>query len=143
MLAAAFTVTARVEGSHGYIAGASAGQTLRATGIARGASFTVNYAADNGYRVVSVTDNGREATGFTQTSYRLENITESHDVVVRVQAAASAPAPAPSDPATRVLRRLQSLAQTGDLNFPGMVALIGLACAAAGTAVLAQSRREE
>ncbi|WP_165252121.1 hypothetical protein [Adlercreutzia sp. ZJ304] len=138
-----YNISARIDGGHGRIAGTSSSdETFTVKYLQAGSSYTLNYEADNGYRVVGVTDNGVAATGFTQTSYKVNNIADDHEIVVTIKPVSALPAGA-TDPVSRTIRRLTSLAQTGDLNLPGMVGLLGIACAAVGVVVISSSRRKE
>ncbi len=137
------TVSARVEGGHGRIVGAASSSDALSVQVKDGAACTVSYLADPGYRVKAVYDNGREAQGFTETGYRIASVDADHEIVVQFEPYSAGPAAGSSKPIDRVVRRLTSLAQTGDLNLPGIVALAGVASAAAGIAVISATRRRK
>lgn len=134
--AARFTVTSVVVPdssgrSHGFIS-PSAPVT-----VARGGSVSFAFMREVGYRVQYVEVNGARVSGFTNSGYRLTNV--QGDTVVRVAFTAQAETDS-MGAVQRTVHRLTSLAQTGDLNAPGVTLLAGVAFAAAGVAVLSATR---
>lgn len=129
-----FTVSASVREGKGVIDGA-AEQTVE-----RGADCTVAFKPEVGWHVAAVwVDGEREA--WSQKSYTLTNVQASHKV--EVEFAENGYSGDNSD-ANRVVRTLGSMAQTGDLNGPVMLALGILAAIAAAVAfVLFRRKRKE
>lgn len=106
--------------------------------VARGATTTLSFIPDTGYKVARVEVNGSTTRNYTQTGITLRDI--QRDTTVRVTFAATAE----TDSLTglvRTVHRLQSLAKTGDVTPPAITCLLGVACAAAGVAFLLASRR--
>lgn len=125
------TVTTKSTG-HGTIS-ASAGQ------VVKGSQVQISLAPENGYYASSIIIecNGTSTTvSPVQSGY---SFTVEGDTVVTANFALAV-TPGPSDPALRALRQLQGLASTGDLNMPGALLLVCIACAAVGVALLSTGR---
>jgi len=71
----AYTVSVSVSGVHGKALPAS--QT-----VVEGNNATINITPDSGCHTASVTDNGSPVTPTPTTNYTINNVTETHDVVV-------------------------------------------------------------
>ncbi|WP_165062630.1 hypothetical protein [Adlercreutzia sp. ZJ154] len=137
-----FTVTARAVGNGGFISGSGTAGTLSAT-VQAGGSYTINYQVHLGYRVVSITDNGKSMNfGLRDRSYTVFNIAENHDVVIAFDTVSSCPPAGVISPTKRIIHRLQSLAKTGDLNVPIAISFAAVAVVAGGTAVFLLRRRK-
>ncbi|WP_165253880.1 hypothetical protein [Adlercreutzia sp. ZJ304] len=137
-----FTVTARAVGKGGFISGSGTAGTLSAT-VQAGGSYTINYQVHLGYRVVSITDNGKSMNfSLHDRSYTVFNIAENHDVVIAFDTVSSCPPAGVISPTKRIIHRLQSLAKTGDLNVPIAISFAAVAVVAGGTAVFLLRRRK-
>lgn len=104
---------------------------------ARGGSVAFAFMREVGYRVQYVEVNGSRVSGFTQNGYQLKNIQQ--DTIVRVAFAPEAQTDSMGS-LQRTIHRITSLAKTGDLNAPGITLLLGVACAAAGFAILSATK---
>lgn len=125
------TVTASSEG-HGTIAPSG---TLR---VPVGTRLAFTLTPDAAYRpaLITVTDEaGTRRILSSSTTYTLKVTSDTE-----VRAAFAAQLVPDNSPASRIIRRLQSLAQTGDLNLPIALALTAAASAGAGVAILVRRR---
>lgn len=130
------TVSASVQGGHGTIEGGAGDRT-----VAHGTDCTLTFVPDVGWTVGYVTiDGNRIAT--TDRAVSLKDVQADHTVIVEFVRAGVA---GDNSAGARAIRTLQALAQTGDLSAPSLMALMTLAFAAAGFAVITWSRgrREE
>lgn len=130
-----FTVKAASNG-HGVIQPSG---TLTVRG---GTPLAFTLKPEIGYRPARLTIQdaaGTRTIAHTATSYTHK---VTGDCTITVSFAAQA-VPASDSQAARTIRRLTSLAQTGDLNLPIALALVGTAAAAAGVLLLTRRRREE
>lgn len=120
-------------GDHGKITPSGAVE------VPDGGDMTFAFTPDTGYEVASVTVNGTKHNGAV-TSYTLKDVKDDGTIHVdfRTKTAAGA-----QDPVARVLRTMQSLAATGDLQGPAIVALLTVACGALGAAILLSGRRRK
>lgn len=130
---ATYIIKSSVRGGHGAIEGA----TTRA--VKAGNSCAITFKPEVGYQVTSVyIDGTRQA--YAAKTYTFRNVQADHTLEVEF-----APISYIGDngqPA-RVLRTLQSLAQTGDLALPGIFGLVCVAAAALGIGILSANRRRE
>ncbi len=133
------------EGRHAITASAAGHGQIAPEGqqvYAHGATAIFTLRPEIGYQPVSVTVKdaaGERTVKSTSTSFAL--VVESDGEVIAHFAPVS---PAGSNTHTaRLVRTLQSLAQTGDGAAVGFVALAGVACAAAGSALLLAGRRKK
>lgn len=107
-----------------------------------GTRITFRTKPEIGYRAaqIKVADaSGERTIAHTSTSYT--HVVTGDCTITAVFAAQ--PVPASDSAAARTIRRLQSLAQTGDLNLPIVFALVATAAAGAGIAILVRRRRDE
>ncbi len=103
------------------------------------ASFTLR--PEVGYQPVSVSiTDSRGTRTRAQTTSQL-TVTSNEDATVVVRFAPQA-YPGPNDTASRVVRRLQALAKTGDAQAAAALGLTAIACGAAGVLYLAAARRK-
>ncbi|WP_251212863.1 InlB B-repeat-containing protein [Adlercreutzia murintestinalis] len=125
------TVTTKSNG-HGTIS-ASAGQ------VAKGSQVQIGLTPESGYHASSIViecDGTSTTVSPVQSGY---SFTVEGDTVVTANFALTV-TPGPSNPALRALQQLRSLASTGDLNMPGALLLMCVACAAVGVALLSNGR---
>lgn len=131
-----FTLTATAAG-HGTVDG----METRVVKVKQNASYTFTLTPKSGYQLLRIKDNGAyPESGYTQNSYTVSNVRSDHELLFSFGSVAT---PGPNDDASKTVRRLQALAQTGDLAAPGALALVSVGCAAAGIALCANPRRRE
>lgn len=130
-----FTVRAYTAG-HGIIE--PAGERR----VQGGSRITFRTKPEIGYRAaqIKVADASGERT-IPHTSTAYTHVVTGDCTVTAVFAAQ--PVPASDSAAARTIRRLRSLAQTGDLNLPIALALAATAAAGAGIALIVRRRRDE
>lgn len=126
-------VTASSEG-HGTIAPAG---TMR---VPVGTQIVFTLTPDTAYRPAMLTITDAQGTRKVRTSATAYTLKVTSNTEVR--AAFAAQVVPDNSPAGRTIRRLQSLAQTGDLNLPIALTLIASASAAAGIVLLTKRRRQ-
>lgn len=127
-----FTYTASTSG-HGSI-NPSGTHTVPAGAI----TFTLT--PDEGYAPVSITyvdaDGEKTTIKNTSTDYTMK-LAEDCQIIANFGPKAY---PGPNNPASRTLRTLTSLAQTGDLQMPAIMMLLAIACGSLGVAILMNGR---
>lgn len=128
------TVTASSEG-HGTIAPAG---TMR---VPAGTQIVFTLTPDAAYRPAMLTITDAQGIRKVRTSATTYTLKVTGDTEVR--AAFAAQVVLDNSLTGRTIRRLQSLAQTGDLNLPIALALIATASAAAGIILLTKRRRRQ
>ncbi|WP_165062302.1 hypothetical protein [Adlercreutzia sp. ZJ154] len=123
-------ITASVNGAHGNVAPSGMVE------IADGASLTFSFMPESSnYTVADVVVDG--ASVGAPASYTFTDVKADHTLVVSFKAKGIVGG---YNPATRTVKTLQSLAQTGDLNAPALLLLSAIACGALGVAILSNGR---
>lgn len=107
--------------------------------VEHGQSLILNFHPDAGYKVAYLIINGNTIE-WSANSYTIDAVTGDMDIEVVFAPDGSIPGPLP---VSRVLRTLQALAQTGDLNGPAIVLLLTIAALALFLVALGARRRKK
>ncbi len=112
------------------------------TRVVKGRAISFTLAPDAGFQPVSVTitDSRGTRTVSQRSTQLLMTVSEDTRVVANFATQAY---PGATDTLSRAIRHLQSLAKTGDLQPIVAVGLVGIACAAAGVALIVATRRRK
>lgn len=105
-----------------------------------GATPEFNLNPKTGYSVTAVIVNG-ERQSWTSSKFWLRDCKVGQSYTVVAEFSATLPAAGTVNAGTRVVRTLQGLAATGDLNAPIMLAIAAAACGALGAAIISSGRR--
>lgn len=109
--------------------------------VEHGQSLVLNFHPDPGYTVAFLIINGN-AIPWTANSYTINEVTGDMDIEV-VFKPDGYDSGTNTLPASKVLRTLQALAQTGDLNGPAIVLLLAIAALALLLVALGARRRKD
>lgn len=126
-----YNIKVSVKGGNGEIEG-DAERRVRP-----GADHTITFKPNVGFRVAAITLDGKRSA-YTSKSYTIKNVQAGHTLQVEFEAI---PYTGDNSDTAKTVRKLQSLAQTGDLNPPALLALATIACGALGIALLTGNRR--
>lgn len=107
--------------------------------VEHGQSLILNFHPDAGYKVAYLIINGNTIE-WSANSYTIDAVTGDMDIEVVFAPDGTVPGPLP---VSRVLRTLQALAQTGDLNGPAIVLLLTIAALALFLVALGARRRKK